>query len=133
MTRFVIFEQHRAFFGTLCRVLFEKVKFLCFSSLVEHLLDLGQLHVDLDGALEDVDEVHVEVWVIKLDLVALIESFEPRVRHLHEVFAHDRRNFLHQGHLFETFLDLFMCDWNHASRNITRLLRLLHLLKLLSA
>ena len=129
----MIFEQHGGFFGTLCCILFEKVKFLRLSSLVEHLLDLGKLHVDLDGALEYVDKVHVEVGVIELDLVALVESLESRMRHLHEVSAYDRRNFLHQGHLFKALLDLFMCDRNHASRDIARLLRLLYLLKLLRA
>ena len=54
------------------------------------MLDLANLEIDLDLALQHVKEVKVEVGVVHLNNITGVETLQMCVGHLHEEAANDR-------------------------------------------
>ena len=54
------------------------------------MLDLADLEIDLDLALQHIEEVKVEVGVVHLNNISGVETLQMCVRHLHEEPANDR-------------------------------------------
>ena len=85
------------------------------------LLELLELAVDLNAALEHVDVVHAEVRVVHHDLLTCFETLQPRMGHLHQIALHNGVNLLEDGHLLEAPLDGLLRDGNLTGKILARI------------
>lgn len=85
------------------------------------LLELLELAVDLNAALEHVNVVHAEVRVLHHDLLTCFETLQPRMGHLHQIALHNWMNLLEDRHFLEAPLDRLLCDGNLTGKILARI------------